>query len=101
MSRIAHSIQASAPSMIGAPVRFPGNQLTPANLSPPETAKAWHRSCWPAVRTLTQKCPARCSRGQVVDVRDGLMATRGGSSDTEKNDWHDMPVGPSDVIADR
>jgi len=46
-----------------------------------------------------QKLPSVRRRGQVVDERAGDRLTRGGSSDSELNDWQVNPAGPSSVTA--
>jgi hypothetical protein len=37
-------------------------------------------------------------RGQLVEDFPGAIATSGGSSESEKNDWHVNPDGPSGVV---
>ncbi len=83
-----------APASRGEPVTGAGAQSTPANLSAPLTAKDRHSGPWSAPRTLTQKAPAPAIRGQVVDVRATMKATRGGSREREAKDWQANPAGP-------
>jgi hypothetical protein len=67
-------------------VDVPGLQLTPSNFSSPLVAMASESPCWPRLRMLTQKWPARCIRGQARDVRAGQNSTSGGESETELKD---------------
>src|SRR6202043_2476914 len=94
----SQSIQASAPSRMGAPDGA-GCQGTPANLSPPETANWRLSSWWLACRTLMQKLLAAAIFGQLVDVLAGSTATSWGSSETERNEPTDRPAGLSPDIA--
>jgi hypothetical protein len=43
---------------------------------------------------LERAIEPRGRRGQVVDARDGLNMTSGGSRDSELNDWQVSPSGP-------
>jgi hypothetical protein len=88
----SQSIQASAPSRMGAPDGA-GCHGTPANLSPPETANRRHRSWWLACSTLMQKLLAAAIFGQLVEVLAGRTATSCGSSETERNEPTDSPAG--------
>lgn len=83
----------------GDPDTGAASYATPANLSAPLTAKARHNSPWPALRTFTQKTPARAMRGQLVDVRPTMKATRGGSREREEKDWQAKPACGSSVVA--
>src|ERR1700741_1093858 len=94
----SQSIQASAPSRMGAP-EGAGRHGTPANLSLPETANLRQRSCWLAARMLMQKLLAAAIFGQLVDVLAGSTATSCGSSETDMNEPTDRPDGPLPDIA--
>lgn len=96
---IVQSIQARAPVRRGAPDTGAASWSTPANLSVPLLAKARHNGPCPALSTLTQKTPARAMRGQVVDVRPTMKATRGGSREREEKDWQAKPAGPASPSA--
>ena len=87
-----HPTQVSTPASTGAP-DGDGDQATPANLSAPRSPNTLARSCWPAVRTFAQKCPARAIRGQVAEEPAGQNSTSGGSSDSAANDWQAKPAG--------
>src|SRR5689334_21564551 len=70
----------------------------PSYLSEPLVAIAFEISDWSPARMLTQKNPARCISGHAREVLAGQNITRGGSSDTEENDWQVIPTGsPSDI----
>src|SRR3954462_3379757 len=92
------SIQATTPSRTGEPWAL-GDQDTPANLSTPERAKFCETASCPSASTFTQNRPIARSAGQVCDVRAGANATKGGSRDSELNDWQVKPAGPSAVRA--
>src|SRR6476661_2423739 len=92
----SQSIQASALSSTGLPSGEDACS-TPANLSAPERANCPARCRCSAGRMLLVNEPAFRSTGQVVDVRDGLNVTSGGSSDSAAKDWQVKPAGPSGV----
>src|SRR3954470_1417968 len=92
------SIQATTSCSTGEPCRL-RVQGTPANLSTPERAKFCESAVWSSDSTFTQNRPISRSRGQVVDVRAGANTTRGGSRDSELNDWQVKPSGPVAVSA--
>ena len=87
------SIQATAPSRIGEP-EGPCRHCRSANLSPPEAAKRRATSAWCSLSTFTQKRPVARIGGQLVDVREGQTATRGGSSDRHER-AHGEARGPA------
>src|SRR5699024_1918370 len=93
------SIAASVPGRAGAPLP-PGVQSTPANLSPPETAKPRHSSSWSWASTLISSRPASRIFGQLEEVLAGQNDTSGGSSDSEVTDWQAKPCGsaPSKAV---
>ena len=68
--------------------------FTSANLLLPEMANLRPNSACSRLRMLTQNSPAAATAGHVVEARPGLRATSGGSSETEKNDWHVIPTTP-------
>src|ERR1700735_795959 len=90
---IVHPAQVSTSARTGAP-EADGDQLRPANLSPPLVPKIRASSRWPAASTLAHRCPDRAIRGQVADDLPGQNSTSGGSSDTAANDWQAKPAGP-------
>ncbi|KUJ53750.1 hypothetical protein ADL25_08875 [Streptomyces sp. NRRL F-5122] len=90
---IAQSIHAVVPVRRGAPENGAGSWSTPANLSPPLTAKPRHNAPWWLASTFTQKTPARAIRGQVVEARPTMNTTSGGSSESEEKDWQAKPAG--------
>src|SRR5208282_2405146 len=69
-----HSICAITPDRIGAPV-MPGDQPTPSNLSPPDTANLRQIASWSAARMLTANVPTARMRGQVCDECAGQNIT--------------------------
>ena len=87
------STHARQPSITGEPVHGAGCQATPSNLDPPDTANPRHRSTCRSLSTFTQNLPARAIRGQLVDVRAGATATKGGSMDRETKLWQVKPTG--------
>src|SRR4051794_32136853 len=89
---MTQSIQARHPSRIGDPL--PDScHVTPANLSPPLTAKPRDSSSWSSDRTFAQKRPVCWIRGHDVDVFAGAKKTYGGSRESELNDCTAMPTG--------
>ena len=85
--------------MTGEPVPGAGCQSTPSNLGPPDTANPAHRSSWASVSTFTQKLPDPAMRGQLVEVRAGATATKGGSIDSDTKLWQVNPTGCAVVDA--
>src|SRR5438876_763293 len=87
---MSQSSHAATPSMIGAPEPA-GMVCSEANLSWVAPKNVRHTSSWSALRMFTQKLPALCIFGQLVEVRAGKNAMSGGSSETEVNDPTTMP----------
>ena len=50
--------------------------------------------------TFTQKFPARAILGQLVEVRAGATATKGGSMDSEMKLWQEKPTGMPSSMPD-
>src|SRR5438045_9169376 len=89
---MSQSIQASAPSRIGDP-ELAGRHASSANLSPPFIANARHTDSCSAPRMLTQNEPESRNFGQLVELRSGMNATSGGSSETDVKDPAALPAG--------
>src|SRR3954469_22346838 len=94
---MTQSIHARQPSRIGDPFDD-ACHATPANLSPPLTAKPRDSSSWSWERMFAQKRPVSRIRGHDVDVFAGAKNTYGGSSDSELNDCTAIPTGSSPSI---
>ena len=92
-SSTRQSTQARLPSITGAPVTGAGCQSTPSNLSPPETAKPRHSVLLVVAQDVHAEAPARAIRGQLVEVRAGATATKGGSMERETKLWQVKPTG--------
>lgn len=82
---MSQSIQATTPSMMGAPDGA-GRHDTPANLSVPLAANALHTLSCSLLRTFTQNDPVLRIFGKLLELLSGRKAISGGSSEADVND---------------